>query len=397
MIAAVLCVGCGDSYEPPPAISSNGFDERGMRFIESVGSPETITQIQNDRLLVDRVNFSTSPIEIRGGYAIGTRTGSVVVFGKNDSMRFSLSLQSREPVVELLTMRDIILSIQTDGTITRIDTSGVVTWTLSIAPTRSNSLLVDSQLVIGTDSLIFFINLSDASIYKSVLVSPTPMSLVYDRHSQSLIAALTWYSSTKSDSVMTIDRNGTITQRFGIDRTRITSNLSLISTKPMRIAFGGLTETDTVNSVRKPSLFVYEEDKQKYCLGADYIIMNVAANRSILLYSGFREYEGELTSGIDAYKISDMSKQWQRRFSEPLTSSVAMSANNAYFTLSFATAAMTPSSGFYVVLDMETGKTERESAIKGARTGFTPGMPMPLGSSMLLIADAGLPYIYKIQ
>ncbi len=402
---AFLTVGCGKSIDAPPTLSSVGFDAAGSRQIPKIGSPATITNILNEKLTFERAEFTSSPIAFpdASGYVVGTRAGMVAIFSAADSLTALISLQSKSPVLEILVDSNSIIVLQPDGLVTLLAKDGKERWTnpLTTSP-RCNSLLSDANILIATDSSLVRISTADGKSSNILSYALSPRSLAYDKNAKLIYFALTTNSSDGADSIICISEDGKVISRTGFPNMRISSNLTLVGDESKRVAFGYFGDLNPQSSVRRTYVALYEgitEGKPKQVAKHEipYIPMNIASNRELIVSSGFRERSEELASGIDAFDIAKLEKRWQRRFSEPLVAPISISSANIYFTLSFPTTAETPSNGLFYVLFAEDGKTDREVAIEGVRSGFAAGMPMPLGESALMLSDNQKPIIYIIR
>jgi hypothetical protein len=402
---AFLAVSCGKNYDAPPTISTTGYDGAGSRHVPKVGSPGTVTKVLNEKLTLARVEFTTSPIAFLGGdgYLVGTRDGKVALFSSEDSLLSIDTLDSESPVLELLVDSTTAIVIQINGHITYLPKNRTQTRTIfDSTPTRCNSIYTGSTLIVATDSVLLIYPLHQTNKFFKVFYSLSPRSLAYDKNTKLIYLALTTNSSDGADSIICMNEDGKVISRTGFPNMRISSNLSLVGEETKRVAFGYFGDLNPQSSVRRTYVALYEgiaEGKPKLIAKQEvpYIPMNIASNDELIVSSGFREHSQELASGIDAFEKTTLEKRWQRRFSEPLVAPISISNANIYFTLSFTTTAETPSNGLFYVLSAEDGKTDREVAIEGVRSGFAAGMPMPLGESALMLSDNQKPIIYILR
>lgn len=400
----LLSVGCSKEFDVPATTSTNGYDSKGTRHIPKVGSPEGVTNILHEKLTLARFEYTTSPISFPGGsgYVVGTRSGKVITFTGSDSLKSIDTLHTTSPVQELLIDSSHIVAIQTNGHITLLNENSKVVWSVyDSTPVRCNSLYTGSTIIVGTDSQLIIHSLNKQRSTIRIPYTLSAHSLAYDNRSKLIYLALTTNSSTGADSILCITEEGKVVSRTGLVNMRISTNLCLIGEKG-QLAFGYFGDLNPQSSVRRTYVALYggiAEGKAALIAKHElpYIPMNIAANDEIIVSSGFRERSEELASGIDAFAAATFEKRWQRRFSEPLVAPVSISDVNIYFTLSFTTTAETPSNGLLYVLSAEDGKTDRELAIKGVRSGFAAGMPMPLGEFALMLSDNQQPIIYIIR
>lgn len=395
---------CGKQYDAPPALSTSGFDPRGDRFVPNIGTPKYVTKVANEKLVLARSVFTSSPVSLSNtaGYALGTSNGEVIIFDSRDSLRYIISLDSRNPVVELLADQGGIVSLQLDGVITGLAFDGKPLWKFeSGSYPNCNSMIGGNIVYVARSNSLLLLDRTKGNAIVSFPFTLSAKALAYSSESNIAFLALSWNNSEGSDSIVCL-KEGKIISRSGFPGMRISSNLSLTAEKHSEVAFGYFGEFAQGGSVRKTFFGVFDgitEGKpvQKNKAELPYIVMNAASNGELLFASGFREYGGELASGIDCFTASKFEKRWQRRLSEPLVTPLAVSQNNVYFTLSFSTNAETPSSGIFYVLSTNDGKTEKEVPIEGARAGFAPGMPMPFGDGALMISDRENPIVYFIR
>jgi hypothetical protein len=336
------------------------------------------------------------------GYALGTRNGEVIIFDSKDSLKYIISLDSRSPVVELLIDQGGIISLQLDGIMTSLAFDGKPLWKLeSGSYPNCNSLVGGNTVYVARNNSLLLLDRTKGNTITSIPYTLSAKALAFSNESNTVFLALSWNNSDGADSIVCI-KDGKVIARSGFPGMRISSNLSLTGEKHGEIAFGYFGEFAQGGSVRKTFFGVFGgiadgKPIQKNKAELPYIVMNIAANGELLIASGFREYGGELVSGMDCFTAAKFEKRWQRRFSEPLITPVVASQNNVYFTLSFSTAAETPSAGLFYVLSTNDGKTEQEVSVEGARNGFAPGMPMPFGEGALMLTDRDNPIVYFIR
>ena len=403
LLSLLIFSGCSREDEAPLRSSSSGYDLAGKHLVPAIGKIVSAEKITNNALLIDRVVFSTNPITFGDdrAFAVGSRGGEVLIYSSEDSLRHRVSLQSHSPVVEILSDSTQLFAIQLDGSVSAISKSGKQLWQKSLGMMPScNSLFTGEKIIIARDSSLVMINAANGNIENTIFYTLSPRSLAYDENVKKIFLALSWNTNDGADSILTINESGKIESRVGFPGFRITSNITILD--GTKIAFGYLGETGQSGSVRKTFLAIYDGiatgkphllTKQK----VPYIVTSVAANRDVVVSSGFRQREGELSSGIDAFALSDFTPRWQRRFTEPLVNPVVISRSLLYFVLTFQTQAQTPTSAIFYSLNANSGKTERELGVSDARNGFAPGMPMARTDHGFLLCDRDAPIIYFLK
>lgn len=394
--------GCSREDDALLRSSSSGYDLAGKHLVPAIGKIIGSEKIMNNTLLVDRVVFSTNPVTFGSdrAFAVGSQGGEVLIYSQEDSLRHRVPLQSHSPVIEILTDSSQLFAIQLDGSVSAVSKSGKQLWQSSLGKMpQCNSLFTGERIIIAVDSSLAMMNAKTGAIENTISFTLSPRSIAYDEASKKTFLALSWNTSGGADSILTINASGMIESRIGFPGMRITSNIAIIDAEKMQVAFGYLGEAGQTGSVRKTLLAVYDgitngKPHQLTKQEVPYIVTSIAANRDVVVSSGFRERENEISSGIDAFALSDFSPRWQRRFTEPIVNPIVISRSLLYVILSFHTQAQTPTSAIFYSLDASSGKTERELGVPGVRNGFAPGPPMARTDHGFLLSDRDAPIIY---
>lgn len=395
---ALLYPGCSPSDVEPPETASFYYRNDGTRRIAPTSPPKITSTITDQALLAENVIFSTTPLPLpeSRGIAIGTNKGEVLIFGSNDSLARRVALPEASPLFRLAANNTTIIALQNSGIVTAIGYDGKIRWqTKETLRLPDINLAGNDLLVIAFEGIQCYNVTSGVAKYR--IVTPLmPVSVA--SNGTSFYVAVSWQTTTGSDSIYAIGMNGNIEKRWGFHGLRITSNIALSDDEHNTVVFGAQGEFDANGVRRRAFVMAYsldDEAKQLLRQELDYIPTNISVVNDIALASGFQMAGQEYSGALDAFLISTNEKMWQRRFTEPLATPVAVTTQHAFFPLSFATKADIPSSGILYALDLATGESAHEVAVTDARNGFVPGLPVPYKGGLLL-ADPLKSTIYRL-
>lgn len=394
LIILVAAAGCRPTDVEPPEITSFSYRSDGSRRIMPVAVPSTTSKITPPL----SVSYKTTPLPLPGekGFAIGTWQGELVIFNDRDSMTSHVMLAAGDPVYRIAATSDVIVAQHLSGTLTGVGHDGKIRWQLVDSTTRADMNLAGTLLLTIADQGIRCIDVTTGKQKFQLGPELTPVSAA--SNNSSFFVALSHNATTGADSVYKISFDGVIEQRWGFPRMRITSNIALAGDEKDRLVFGAQGDLDA-SGVRRSTLVVgydlAENAKQIFGQELEYIPTNISIANDMVLASGFQMSGDDYAGAVDAFLLTSNEKVWQRRFTEPLGSPVAVTTQHAFFTLSFESQAEVASNTIFYALDLANGQTARELAITDARTGLVPGLPVPFRGALLL-ADAENGTIYKL-
>lgn len=396
-ILAILSAGCAKhSDDTPTTHSSLTFGMDGSHYLPPLGKPTSSTSLE----LATKDIPSSAPLALltsdTENFVIAQ--GRIITIGSQKSSRILTRSTDSSSIFELLCDSSAIYALHLDGTIERFALDGKISWhtTLKAMP-QVGSVLTNGQLIVMSDSQVLAFASKDGVqqwVYHTGLL---PVSLCVDPVTNVLYVALTGNSSDATDSIVCFTSEGKLTSSIGFANTRITSNLSLCAGS---IAFGAISVSADRSDSRTMHLSLWNNLLKSPIRVWDhqlpYIVTSVANDGESILCAGFRETAGDMTSGIDAYGVSDTSSRWHRRFSYPAVSPLCMSRGFAYMPFTFSTNAVVASKSILITLDLSDGKTVGEYAVPGATTGFVPGVASPIGGH-LAYADRVVARMYFLK
>lgn len=408
---SLLCLACSKQDEAPQQFSSYDLRMDGSWFVPDVGVPSTVASMAiGDTTASQSLVTAPTPLLSAGDfiYAISatnvTNATSSIIIGNESTSKILASFPTAKPILELLADRSAIYAIHVDGKINAIDHGGKNLWQADLSGfTTTHSILTDDVLVGATDSAITAINIhSGKSTWSYHTSIATTRSLIYDSKSKNIIALLSAYTRGVDDSIICYTVTGQVKSRTGFKDSRIISNLCLCGKEKNMIAFGYLKEPGVSDSERTMHIALYSGlqrgDIQKTSdHHVSYFATKVSSNGPIVLSAGFYNGGSEFESGIDAFYADDTTKLWQRRFTYPIVTPVAVSAKFAYFTLTFSTEALVPAKTIFYTLDLSTGKTLGELPIAGKQEAEVNGIPMPVNGRGFMFSGPGKPVIYFLK
>ncbi len=369
----------------------------GTHLISRVGAPQSVQVLQ----LGSKEAPTTSPVILPNADTLlfAIAQGNTISVGSTRSCRILARSTDQSPITELVADSVSLYALHLNGAVEKFSLDGKLEWhTIISGLPKLGSILTTKLLITSTDSAVVAINTSDGSAQWQYHSTLHPVSLCQDPKSSIIYVALTANDATASDTISCLTPEGTSISRTGFAKTRITSNLCLIAGG---IAFGYLSGADTT-SQRKTARLCYWSGvttfapKRTWDHALPYIVSSVSSNGKSIISGGFRETEGEIISGIDAFAISDSATLWKRRFSYPLVSVVTVSPAYAYIPFTFSTQATISTKTVLSTIDLSDGKTYNELPIDGAMTGFAQGVAIP-AEGMLMYADRSLPQVYFLK
>jgi len=388
----------------------------GSRFIPDIGLPSTVSSISVGDTNSAAPSLTSAPVPLSnaGKFTYAIAQGNNIIFGNESTSQIIAALPNEKPIIQLLADREAIYAIHSDGNIHALDHSGKIIWqyrTSEFDESDPHSILTKNSLIAEADTGIIAIDLlSGKKTWSCQTVFP-PHNIIYDSKSKLLIAAISfdgdafaWGDSIynrATDSILCINSEGIVKSRIGFPKTRIISNLSICGKDKNLIAFGYLL-SPSAGEMRTIHIGVFsgiETGSAKKLSDHEltYLPTQVCSNGPLVLASGFYGSGSNLESGIDAFYADDIIKLWQRRFTYPLVTPIAINNKYAYFHLSFSAQAIVPAKSIFYTLELTTGKTVVELPIAGAENGFRISTPMPLAEQTLILADAIRPVIYFLK
>ncbi len=397
LLLAFVSSSCAKDETLPPIVSSAGLAMDGSHFVPFSGAPDEFGQsksVDNSRV---PGGWSTPPVALpSGGFAIGSKAGQVFIFNDQDSLARSFDVGDRVQIDQLLLDRSSIYAVSSIHTIYCVDTIGHTKWkaridTLITAP----AVFADGQIVVPTQNGLVALSAASGAIVWTYHTTNEMSSVALNAEAHQIVGATTSNDFEANDSIVILSNAGKLLRMFPV-AGRITSNIALCGKDKNSIAIGLARGSGNQKQIRGV-LYDVVTGKLLQEHTIPYFANSVGANSESYITSGFRTSAGELSSGIDAFSLSDTLTRWSRRFSEPVTAPLAVSDGSVYFALSFETSAIVGSKGLFYALDAGNGKTVLEHALSGALDGFVPGMPMPDRAGRLMLADRARPVIYLLN
>jgi hypothetical protein len=395
IILIAFCAGCRPTDVEPQEVISFSYRSDGSRRIMPVAVPKVTTKLSVNTA----TPFSTTPLPLseEKGFVIGTQQGEIVIFGENDSVKSQTTLARGDAIYRLTANKDIIIALHNSGSITAIGYDGKIRWQVKDSASRADMNLAGNAVLRIDDKGIQCFDANSGKQHFQIASTLTPVSAASD--CTAFYVALSWNAAAGSDSIYKIAQSGIIERRWGFQSLRITSNIAVAGEQKDRLVFGAQGEVDASGVRRRTFIIGYDlkESTAKQLLRQEleYIATNVSVVNDIALSSGFQMAGEDYSGAIDAFLISSNEKMWQRRFTQPLATPVAVTTQHAFFTLSFASKADIPSNALFYALDLPDGRTAREVSVIDAKNGFVPGLPIPYKGALLL-ADAANNTIYKL-
>jgi hypothetical protein len=412
--AALLCLmllaSCGGKEELPEARTSIGLAMDGSHNVQLTGAVNEIGHTSEIDHSVSPEGWATAPVPLPKpyGFAIATRSGMIMVYDDHDSLSRTIVLESQSQVDQLLTRGDQIYVVLLNGQVHCYKANGKYIWggepPKDSVPrfVTANAIIAGEQIWIPCERELFTFGDNTGKPYISEVFGMDIHSLAYSEAKDQVAIALTKNVSGGSDSLITMRANGGRSQfvhRYALSETRITSNIAIIGEDEAQLAYGFLGAMEGPQRTSAVTLLkgVFDGKLEKvWTHSVPYVIGNVAANDEDVMCAGIRE-QGELTSGLDAFRIDDTIHTWSRRFSEPLVAPFGVSNGNVYLHLSFRSDAVVETRGIFYTLNARTGKTLREQSIPGAEDGFLPHIPMPDERGRFLLADGAKLVVYLLD
>lgn len=400
-LLVLTTIGCGAGEELPPERSSIGLGMDGAHGVPFTGSVNQIAQTNALSESLSPGGWSTAPVPLKRplGFAIGTRTGSILIYDDEDSLEHTIKLNDSTLIDQILVRGSLIYPIGLDGSVWCVDGDGKIRWSTRMdRDVNANAVITTNGLFLPVGKSIVRLDLQGK--YVELFTSALDIhSLAWSSERSALLVAATRNESGGDDSLYVLGADLKLRHAIGLKETRFTSNLAIIEGQDL-VAFGylgGFSGGIRHSHVTLLRGVLENATEPAWRHELPYIVMNVAANASDVIASGVRARSGEIASGIDAFRLDDTIKTWSRRFSEPLAAPVAVSDGNVYMHLSFESEAMIGTRGIFYTLDAETGKTTRELPVDGALFGFLPQLPMPDERGRFLLADRTRLLVYLLD
>jgi hypothetical protein len=396
----VLLASCGPKEDLPVIRTSSGLNIDGSRNVALTGTVNELGQTTEIDQSVAPEGWSTAPIPLAKplGFAIATRNGKIMIYDDRDSLKQTVTLGDSIVIDQLLTANGRIIAVGLQGTIHAINTTGKLLWQNATSQqVTSNVILSDKRLYVPCGKALYLFNALTGAPEKTLSFSLDVHSLAYSTLKNALVLATTRNQAGAEDSLFVLNPDGNIQHKHALPQTRLTSNIALVGDEGIAYgylgALGGPQRASAVDNMR--GLFEGKLTKV-WTQTVPYVIGNVAVNDEDVIVGGIRE-QGELTSGIDAFRLDDTIHTWSRRFTEPLVAPFGVSEHNVYLHLSFRSDAIVDTRGIFYTLDSRTGKTLRSQSIPGAEDGFLSHIPMPDERGRFLLADRARLIVYLLD
>ena len=398
----ILLPGCGPDEQLPAIRTSSGLDIDGSRNVALTGAVNMISQTTALDQKIAPDGWSTAPVPLARpmGFAIATRNGKVMIYDERDSIKHIVETGDSNVIDQLLTVNNRIYAIGLSGAVHAINTAGKILWQ-NKAPqdVTANAVITNGHIYLPCNKTLYVFATATGNFEKQVIFALDIHSLAYSIAGNALVLAATHNEAGAEDSLFVLTASGDVTHRYGLPQTRFTSNLALVGDEDDQLAYGYLGGMTGPQRASEVTLItgVFEGKLEKvWTQAVPYVIGNVAANDEDVIVGGIRE-QGELTSGIDAFRLDDTIHTWSRRFTEPLVAPFGVSENNVYLQLSFRSDAIVETRGIFYTLHSRTGKALRSQSIPGAQEGFLPHIPMPDEQGRFLLADRERLVIYLLD
>jgi len=372
----------------------------GSRHLGVEHAPDIITHSKGIDTLAKFEGWSTAPLPLPkpNGFVIGARNGRIYFFDRNDSLSHVIELSDKSIPDQILTSGQSIYAISITGTVNAFSLDGKLRWSAAgSGPMTGQALLAGSSLVIPTGHSIQALDTLKGTNLWGYTSQLTVTASSYSQIAGLIACALSGGASSGGDSLLILTTSGSKKAEVSAANLEITSNLAFADENGTTIVFGALGGE---HDGRRDALVVSCKDfaSGKFTINwkhkVPFIAGNIAINKAAAFASGFRSMEGEVTSGVAAFKLADTTTMWQRSFAEPLVAPIAASDANVYFVSSFESNAVISSRGLLVTLTAGEGKTVSEKIAPGAAEGLSPFMPMPDEDGRILVADAARPVVY---
>jgi hypothetical protein len=401
LILALALASCGGREELPEARTSIGLGMNGSHNVQLTGAVNEIGQTTEIARSTAPEGWTTAPVPLPKphGFAIATRNGKIMIYDDRDSLKQTISLGDSIIVDQLLAVGEQIYAIGLNGSIHKLNANGKMLWANSTSRMiTANVILTGDRLYVPCDNALFSFDVKSGAPGAVLTFAYEIHALAYSVAKQTLVIATTQNQAGGVDSIFVMG-SGKLTQRYGLPSTRLTSNIALVGEDEDQLAYGYLGAMEGPQRTSAVALLggIFDGKLEKvWTHSVPYVIGNIAANDEDVFVGGIRE-QGELTSGLDAFRIEDTIHTWSRRFSEPLVAPFGVSNGNVYLHLSFRSDAVVDTRGIFYTLHARTGKTLREQSIPGAEDGFLPQIPMPDERGRFLLADRSRLVVYLLD
>ncbi|MEP7234431.1 MAG: hypothetical protein ABI778_03960 [Ignavibacteriota bacterium] len=389
----------------PKQFSSSGYRMDGSRLIAEIGVPQEVSiLVVGDTTLPKAIPpSSVVPLLNSAKFTYAFAAGTSIYLGNRTGYKLLTSMPSEKEFVQILTDNSGIYCLHSDGLIDVFDHTGKAIWRhSSLGISTAPAILSNNQLIVTAESGIGALDIhtgKDIWFYPSLVKG---ISTVYDDRSNLIITALSFNTSNASDSILSFSPSGEVRSRYRMPGMRIISNLCLCGNDKDRLAFGYIGMPNNPGEVRSLKVAIYSGLQAGKLLktsdqSVSYLATNIASNGPVVLSSGFEQAGGSLESGIDAFAADDSTKLWERHFTRPVVTPVAISKKYAYFHLSFSTEAIVPAKSIFYTLELSSGKTLAEVPLKGIRNGTASGMPLPVDKEEIILSDNTKPALYFLK
>lgn len=401
LLCLVLLASCGGKEELPDVRTSVGLNVNGDHNVRLTGAVNEIGQTTEISRSEAPEGWSTAPVPLSKpyGFAIGTRNGKIMIYDDRDSLKRILSVGDSIIIDQLLVKGEQIIAIALNGSIYKFTADGKSYWTRNtMHVVTANAVLTEDKLYVPCGNLLYSFHGNEGTPSVIHTFTYEIHALAYAANRRSLVIATTQNQAGGQDSLF-VYHELNFTNRYGLPSTRLTSNLAIVGEDEDQLAYGYLGAMEGPQRTSAVALVkgVFDGKLEKvWTHSVPYVIGTVAANDEDVFVGGIRE-QGELTSGLDAFRLEDTIHTWSRRFSEPLVAPFGVSNGNVYLHLSFRSDAVVDTRGIFYTLHARTGKTLREQSIPGAEDGFLPHIPMPDERGRFLLADGGKLVVYLLD
>ncbi len=401
-ISLMFLASCGGKEELPDVRSSVGLNVSGNSNVALTGAVNEIGQTTEISRSIAPEGWATGPVPLSKpyGFAIATRNGKIMIYDDQDSLKQTISLGDSIVIDQLLALKNEIFAIGLNGAVHKVSAESKTLWQNNTSQVITGKVILTAdRLYVPCENLLYSFDPKTGTPGAVTSFAMEIHSLAYSELKKALVIATTRNQAGAEDSLFVMTKGEKIAQRYALPETRFTSNIALAGEEHELFAYGylgGMSGPQRTSAVTLLKGLFDGKLEKVWTQSVPYVIGNVGANDEDIIVSGIRE-QGELTSGLDAFRLDDTIHTWSRRFSEPLVAPFGVSNGNVYVHLSFRSDAVVDTRGIFYTINARTGKTLRDQSIPGAEAGFLPHIPMPDEHGRFLLADGGKLVVYLLD
>jgi len=401
-LISILLSSCAKKEEMPMERSTVSYTMDGSQLVDVSSYPDEQHATTKVDSTVSPEGFSTAPLPLRHplAFAIGTRSGKVLLYNDRDSLINTLDLGTGSQIDQLLAdSSDDFFAVTLTGDVFALSSQGKTKWhtPLQTVP-RANAVFLPRLILVPSQNAVTALDRETGKMVWQQSFGLDIVSLAIDPERNECYCAISYNQAGATDSVVVINGQGQERSRFGVAGRRILSNLIVGKVDEETRLYMGVLTSGNGGPVRQSSLECYST-AGKLLLHHDlpYLVINIAANGKAVFTSGYRTLQSGLVSGIDAFSMQDTTWFWRREFTEPIGSKLAVSKGNVYFAMSFASEAYVTTRGLFYTLDAVEGRTVSERTVENAPNGFITAMPMVDQEGRFILADRNRLIVYILD